>query len=174
MLPAFLIRKPEYELVAMTSRDCAEVSALHSARFPKAWGTGEFHSLLSQDPVFGFVARQTNGKAPAAGNQPLSGSGTLPGFVLARHVAGEAEILTIAVQARLGRAGLGWRLMQAAMREAHRQGGETMFLEVDAGNLPAVGLYRKLGFETVGERKAYYTDASGAKSTALVMRRDLR
>jgi ribosomal-protein-alanine N-acetyltransferase len=167
MLPAFLTRKLDYELVAMTSRDCAEVSALHSVRFPKAWGTGEFHSLLSQEPVFGFVARQTNGK-PSPGRAPL------PGFVLARHVAGEAEILTVAVQAKLGRAGLGWRLMQAAMREAHRQGGETMFLEVDAGNVAAVGLYRKLGFQTVGERKAYYTDASGAKSTALVMRRDLR
>ena len=162
MLPAFLKSKPDYELVAMTSRDCAEVAALHSARFPKAWGAGEFHSLLSQEPVFGFVARQTNGRAP------------LPGFILARHVAGEAEILTVAVQAKLGRAGLGWRLMQAAMREAHRQGGETMFLEVDAGNAAAVGLYRKLGFETVAERKAYYTDASGTKSTALVMRRDLR
>jgi ribosomal-protein-alanine N-acetyltransferase len=167
MLPAFLTRKPDYELVAMTSRDCAEVSALHSARFPKAWGTGEFHSLLSQEPVFGFVARRTNGK-PSPGQVPLAG------FVLARHVAGEAEILTVAVQAKLGRVGLGWRLMQAAMREAHRQGGETMFLEVDAGNVAAVGLYRKLGFQTVGERKAYYTDASGAKSTALVMRRDLR
>lgn len=166
MLPAFLTRKPDYELVAMTSGDCAEVAALHSARFPKAWGTGEFHSLLSQEPVFGFVARQTNG--------PRGTKAPLPGFVLARHVAGEAEILTVAVQARLGRVGLGWRLMQAAIREAHRQGGETMFLEVDAGNAPAVGLYRKLGFQTVGERKAYYTDASGAKSTALVMRRDLR
>jgi ribosomal-protein-alanine N-acetyltransferase len=168
MLPAFLTRKPDYELITMVSRDCAEVSALHNTRFPKAWGTGEFHSLLSQEPVFGFVARQTNGK------RSIPNKLTLPGFVLARHVAGEAEILTVAVQAKLGRAGLGWRLMQAAMREAHRRGGETMFLEVDGGNVPAVGLYRKLGFETVGERKAYYTDASGAKSTALVMRRDLR
>jgi ribosomal-protein-alanine N-acetyltransferase len=164
MLPSCLTRKPDYELIAMVSRDCAEVSALHSDRFPKAWGTGEFHSLLSQDPVFGFVARQTNSLV----KKPL------PGFVLARHVADEAEILTVAVHSKLGRTGLGWRLMQAAMREAHRRGGESMFLEVDAGNTPAVGLYRKLGFETVGERKAYYTDASGRKSTALVMRRDLR
>lgn len=164
MLPSFLSRKPDYELLAMASRDCADVSALHGDRFPHPWGAGEFHSLLSQDPVFGFVARQTNALVKKS----------LPGFVLARHVAGEAEILTVAVNAKLGRTGLGWRLMQAAMREAHRRGGESMFLEVDAGNVPAVGLYRKLGFEKVGERKAYYTDASGQKSTALVMRRDLR
>jgi ribosomal-protein-alanine N-acetyltransferase len=49
-----------------------------------------------------------------------------------------------------------------------------MFLEVDGGNKPALGLYRKLGFETVGERKAYYVSDTGTKSSALVMRRVLR
>jgi [ribosomal protein S18]-alanine N-acetyltransferase len=164
MLESYLTLKPEFEIVAMTPQDCAEVSTLHGERFPRAWNDGEFHSLLAQGPVFGFVARQTN----AFLKKPL------PGFVLARHVAGEAEILTIAVQAKLGRSGLGWRLMQAALREAHVRGGESMFLEVDGGNAPALGLYRKLGFETVGERKAYYADEKGIKSTALVMRRVLR
>ncbi|WP_244598719.1 GNAT family N-acetyltransferase [Rhizobium tubonense] len=164
MLEAYLSLKPEFEIVAMESRDCAEVSVLHGERFAKGWGAGEFHSLLSQETVFGFVARQTN----AILRKPL------PGFVLARHVAGEAEILAIAVHPKLGRTGLGWRLMQAAMREAHARGGETMFLEVDGGNQAALGLYRKLGFEKVGERQAYYVDEKGQKSTALVMRRVLR
>jgi len=98
----------------------------------------------------------------------------LPGFVLARQVAGEAEILTIAVQTKVARAGLGWRLMQAAMREAKLRGGESIFLEVDDGNAAALGLYGKLGFEKVGERRGYYKDAKGAVSTALVMKRVLR
>ncbi|MDM7979469.1 MAG: ribosomal-protein-alanine acetyltransferase, partial [Rhizobium sp.] len=34
--------------------------------------------------------------------------------------------------------------------------------------------YRKLGFEKAGERPAYYTDENGRRSSALVMRRDLR
>jgi ribosomal-protein-alanine N-acetyltransferase len=164
MLESYLTLKPEFEIIAMQPEDCVEVANLHRSRFARPWGDGEFHSLLAQETVFGFVARQTN----AFLKKPL------PGFVLARHVAGEAEILTIAVNARLGRAGLGWRLMQAAIREARGRGGETMFLEVDGGNLPAIGLYRKLGFEKVGERKAYYVDDRGAKSTALVMRRVLR
>jgi ribosomal-protein-alanine N-acetyltransferase len=164
ILESYLTLKPEYEIVAMGSQDCAEVSALHGLRFAKPWGAGEFHSLLSQEPVFGFVARQTN----AILRKPL------PGFVLARQVAGEAEILSIAVHPKLGRTGLGWRLMQAAMREAHALGGETMFLEVDSGNLAALGLYRKLGFEKAGERQAYYVDEKGQKSSALVMRRVLR
>lgn len=98
----------------------------------------------------------------------------LGGFVLAREVAGEAEILTVAVADKFARAGLGWRLMQSAIREAMMRGAETMFLEVDNNNASALGLYRKLGFKTVAERKAYYTAKDGTKSTALVMRRDLR
>lgn len=64
--------------------------------------------------------------------------------------------------------------MQSATREAMMRGAETMFLEVDNANTSAVGLYRKLGFKTVAERKAYYTARDGSKSTALVMRRDFR
>jgi ribosomal-protein-alanine N-acetyltransferase len=64
--------------------------------------------------------------------------------------------------------------MQAAMREARSRGGESMFLEVDNGNTAALGLYRKLGFEKVGERQGYYRQENGALSTALVMKRVLR
>ncbi|TXH81376.1 MAG: N-acetyltransferase [Rhizobium sp.] len=164
MLESYLTLKAEYEIVPMELKDCAEVAFLHGERFPRIWDETEFQGLLGQDTTFGFVARQTNAILKKA----------LPGFVLARHAAGEGEILTIAVNAKLGRTGLGWRLMQAALRETRNRGGETMFLEVDGGNQPALGLYRKLGFETVGERKAYYVSDDGAKSTALVMRRVLR
>ena len=51
---------------------------------------------------------------------------------------------------------------------------EDIFLEVDEGNVAARGLYGKLGFSKVGERRAYYAAADGTRSTALVMRRDLR
>lgn len=164
MLEAYLSLKPEFELVAMDADDCHAVALLHGERFARPWGDGEFHSLLSQENVFGFVARQTN----AFLKKPL------PGFVLARQAAGEAEILTVAVQAKAARSGLGWRLMQAAMREAHARGGESMFLEVDNGNTAALGLYRKLGFEQVGERRGYYKNERGVTSAALVMKRVLR
>ena len=164
MLEAYLSLKPEFEIVAMDADDCHAVALLHGERFARPWGDGEFHSLLSQENVFGFVARQTN----AFLKKPL------PGFVLARQAAGEAEILTVAVQAKSARSGLGWRLMQAAMREAHARGGESMFLEVDNGNAAALGLYRKLGFEQVGERRGYYKNEKGVTSAALVMKRVLR
>ncbi|MDQ0455288.1 GNAT family N-acetyltransferase [Rhizobium paknamense] len=165
MIDTLFSWKAEYEVLAMESRDCAEVAELHAERFPRPWTDGEFVSLLSQSTTFGFVARPTNN---------LVFKPALSGFVLARQVAGEAEILTVAVQEKAGRAGLGWRLMQAALRQAALDGGQTMFLEVEEGNSPAIGLYRKLGFEVAGRRPAYYTDAEGRRTAALVMRRDLR
>jgi len=165
MLEAIFARKAEFEVVAMGLDDCHDVSDLHGQRFSRPWNDGEFESLLLQPNSFGFVIRQTN---------TLMFKPQLSGFVLAREVAGDAEILTIAVHEKSARNGLGWRLMQAAMRESRVRGGEIMFLEVDDGNHSAINLYRKLGFETVGERPAYYADTNGRRSAALVMRRDLR
>ena len=64
--------------------------------------------------------------------------------------------------------------MLSAMTEAKRRGAEEMFLEVDETNIAAVSMYRKLDFIKVGERSAYYAQQGGARTTALVMRCDLR
>ena len=162
-LSDYFTRKPVFEIFPLETDDVGIAAMLHRLRFPQPWNDGEFHSLLSQDSVFGFLAVKEGALGRTAG-----------GFVLARATAGEAEILTIGVDERFGRAGLGWRLMQAALREAKMRGAEDVFLEVDERNAAACGLYVKLGFSKVGERKAYYAAADGSRSTALVMRRDLR
>ncbi|MDO9417735.1 N-acetyltransferase [Pararhizobium sp.] len=149
----------------MQAGDLHAAADLHKARFSHAWNDGAFHSLLNQETVFGFVAKQTSLQW---------GVSTLGGFVLSRAAAGEAEILTVGVDLRFERQGLGWRLMRAAMGEARHRGVESMFLEVDETNGGAVGLYQKLGFFKVGERNAYYKSGDGRRSTALVMKLDLR
>ena len=78
------------------------------------------------------------------------------GFVLARLAAGEAEIFTVAVARAHRRQGIGWRLMDAVLRELHAQRAEALFLEVDEANLAALALYRRLGFHEVGKRPRYY------------------
>lgn len=139
------------------------VSDLHAGTFTRPWTDGEFLDMLAQPTVFGFVARElTWGKA------------RILGFVLARAAAGEAEILTIAVAPDWQGHGLGRKMMDAVLYRAHHERVESVFLEVDETNAPAIALYRKLGFIEVGGRPDYYRDRSGRKTSALVMRRDLR
>ncbi|OBZ96845.1 alanine acetyltransferase [Pararhizobium polonicum] len=162
-LTDYFVRKPEFEIFSLETADLPKAADIHKLRFTPSWSDGELHALLVQDTVFGFIARQSNAYA-----RPLAG-----GFVLSRVAAGEAEILTIGVDPRFSRMGLGWRLMRAALREARDQAAEAVFLEVDETNTAAVALYRKLGFAKVGERRAYYQDVNGVKTAALVMRLDL-
>ena len=162
-LTDYFVRKPEFEIVALQTAHLPHAAAVHRLRFTPPWSDGEMHALLVQETVFGFVACQSNAYA-----RPATG-----GFVLSRVAASEAEILTIAVDSRFARAGLGWRLMRAAIREARDRSAEAVFLEVDETNAAAVALYRKLGFAKVGERRAYYQDVNGVKTAALVMRLDL-
>ena len=159
----YFTRRTEFDIFPLEEADLGAAAALHGQRFAASWSDGEIHALLTQETVFGFVARQTNGMfRPAFG-----------GFVLSRAAAGEAEILTIGVDPRFARSGLGWRLMQAAMREALVKGAETLFLEVDESNEAAVKLYKRHGFAAIGTRKGYYPRPDGAPATALVMARDL-
>ena len=112
LLESFFARKIEFDIFPLEFEDCRGMSALHGERFHRGWGDGEFHSLMTQENVFGYSARLNGG---------VAGFG---GFVLARSVAGEAEILTIAVSDKYPRQGLGWRLMLAALREMRGRGTE--------------------------------------------------
>lgn len=141
-------------------QDCGEIQRIHALAFHHGWSSDDFRSLIAQDTVFGFVARPAGKPAEACG------------FVLARLVAGEAEILTIAVAPDTRRQGTGRALMDAVLRHLHQERAETLFLEVDEANVAAQALYRRLGFRKVGDRPAYYETENG-RSAALVLRRDL-
>jgi ribosomal-protein-alanine N-acetyltransferase len=161
----YFVRRPEFDVFPMRAEHLTAVAGIHATLFKPAWSAGECHALLLQESVFGYVARQNNAQGGAATG----------GFVLVRAGGGEAEILTIGVDPRYRRAGLGWRLMQAALGHARRDGAEAMFLEVDQANTGAIALYGRLGFRKVGERKAYYKP-SGKDAPAVgadILRLDL-
>ncbi len=168
-----LIRKAEYSIHPLTGADCTAMAQLHVEGFSRPWSDGEFHALLSQGPVFGFIARRQRA------------SGRPAGFILARLAAGEAEILTVVTGRHARRSGLGHRLVAAVLRHLHHVRAETVFLEVDEANAAAIALYKGFGFLEVARRPAYYDTHAGkdtpagkgtpaGKSAALVMRLDLK
>jgi ribosomal-protein-alanine N-acetyltransferase len=89
--------------------------------------------------------------------------GAAEGFVLYRDVAGDVEIMNLAV--RVKGQGHGRFLLEkffAALFSGGPQSGRKVFLEVAASNVPARKLYESLGFEKTGVRKAYYRSGEDA------------
>jgi ribosomal-protein-alanine N-acetyltransferase len=92
---------------------------------------------------------------------------------LTRHAADEAEVLSIAVDGRARRRGLGRRLLRRNLQRLATFGVGRVFLEVDAGNEPALALYRRMGFVEAGRREGYYRGTAGQVAPALVLCRTL-
>ncbi|HZV17850.1 MAG TPA: GNAT family N-acetyltransferase [Sphingobium sp.] len=95
------------------------------------------------------------------------------GFALLRSIAGEAELLLLAVHPSHRGRGHGKRLLDRCMAEAEAGGAQAMFLEVRRGN-PALHLYNKAGFIQYNIRRDYYTGCNGQRTDALSLKMILR
>jgi len=88
--------------------------------------------------------------------------GRVVGYAVCWIVAGEAELLNLAVHPERARGGVGRGLLAAAMRAAEAADCAKMTLEVSERNAPAVRLYESAGFRVVGRRAKYYNDGADA------------
>jgi ribosomal-protein-alanine N-acetyltransferase len=130
------------------------LATLHARAFERPWSMAEIAKLLENPAVFAVLSRA---------DEPQ-------GFVLAWAAAGDAELLTVAVVPEARRKGVGAALVTAAGVAALVRGAAHMHLEVAEDNAGARALYRKLGYEEAGRRRAYYA-GEGAAVDAVVMRR---
>ena len=141
----------------VTRADAAALAEVHAAGFDKPW-TG--------DDILRF-AEDRGGFAIAAEDD-----GAISGFILCRAMAGEAEILTLAVRPEHRRRGVARLLVEAAAALAS-QTVDAMFLEVAEDNPGAIALYAQTGFSSVGRRGGYYARPGAPAVAAIVMRRAL-
>jgi [ribosomal protein S18]-alanine N-acetyltransferase len=149
-------RKNDLFYENLKSTHSVDMARLHSQGFYLPWTDGSFYTFLNQPDNFGIIVRRVGENTPAIG------------FVLARVIADEAEILTIVVDQKQQGKGLGMGLMTVLLRKLHELDIKSLFLEVDEQNNAAIGLYKRLGFEIIAKRPSYYETAHG-RSDALVM-----
>ena len=112
--------------------------------------TGAWSEREIADEAQSTLARLVLAEAPA---------GEVLGYALGWEVAGETQILRVAVGAAHRRQGLGRALLEALCAAC---GGGEALLEVRASNLPAITLYERAGFVITGRREGYYRDGEAA------------
>jgi ribosomal-protein-alanine N-acetyltransferase len=148
--PLFIIRPMQVE-------DLPQVMAIEETVYSHPWTLGIFQDCLR----VGYCCWVLNLDARVIGYGVMS------------VVVDESHILNICVDPKWQGKGLGMKLLSRLLKIAHQHGAETAFLEVRVGNKVAIGLYEKLGFIEVGQRRGYYPERNQTREDAIVMSLEL-
>jgi ribosomal-protein-alanine N-acetyltransferase len=127
---------------------------------------GSVQSLLAQCPEAAQWSIQgLQGVFTASGRAWVAEcdrSNTICGFLSARIVSDQAEVLNLAVSPECRRAGHATALLLEALSEFRRFNLSSVFLEVRESNLPAIRFYERCGFVNSGVRPGYYRNPNEA------------
>lgn len=134
----------------MRVEDLNEVLEIEAASFSKPWTEDHFLDELNSCFSHPMVA--------------LAPGGAVAGYLCLKQVldVDEAEILDVAVEPSQRGRGIGRILVDWALSFCRERGVRTAFLEVRAGNVEAIALYRRMGFNEAGVRKKYYDNGDDA------------
>lgn len=128
-------------------------------RFGEAWTRSQLSGIL---PMAGVTLTIAVDRADES----------VVGFSLVRTVAGESELLLIAVLEDQQCRGVGGLLLDHFLDSARDEGVDRVHLEVRDGN-PAISIYHAAGFSPVGRRRNYYHAANGKRYDAITLARQL-
>ncbi len=97
--------------------------------------------------------------------------GEIVGYATSCLERGGGEIVSIAVEPRLRRHGIGRALMRQTLRALAAAGAEAVSLAVRESNASAIAFYDTFGFERVRRMPGYYHDGEAAVRMRLRLRR---
>lgn len=129
----------------MQSTDIPEVFEIDKASAVLYWPERSYHFEVEQNEASRpFVAVGSDGK--------------ILGFIVFWLIIDEAHLANFAVCAKARCMGIGRALLNHGLRVCYEGGARISFLEVRAGNAPAIHLYESTGYHTESIRKQYYQD----------------
>lgn len=146
------------EVVDLIPSDAPEIAKLEAMCFAQPWSPAQLRDALASDAYLALGLRVNS---------------VLTAYVSLIMLPPEMEILNLGVTPLCRGQGQGKQLAREALRHAWTRGARTCFLEVDACNEPALGLYTGLGFARTGIRPGYYPSPTGPRD-AVIMRYRMR
>lgn len=122
-------------------KDAKELGHLDRECFSVPWSEKAFSDEAENEKAIYVVAKENN---------------KILGYAGLWKVLDEGQITNIAVRKKLRRQGIAENMLRELLKKATSQDIKRLSLEVRKSNEAAIGLYSKMGFFVVGERKNYY------------------
>ncbi|MEQ9567743.1 MAG: ribosomal protein S18-alanine N-acetyltransferase [Pseudomonadales bacterium] len=146
-----------FEFRQLIPGDCAQVAKLHQQLEYSGWNKAQRLQAMELYP-YSWVLLNNN---------------QIQSYICYQTTVPQVELLNLGVAKEWQGQGIAFSLLKATI-ELLPNYAESVFLEVRRSNSPAIGLYQKLGFSKVGERRNYYSAANETREDALVYRYDFK
>ena len=129
----------------MTKEDVEAVVKIEEEAYGKHhWAKSSFYDEMSNNLAKYYVAKTADGE--------------IVGYAGSWHIIDEGHITTIAVKNDYLRNHIGEAIIKTIIDDCYKNNIKYMTLEVRVSNIPAIKLYEKYGFQSLGTRKGYYQD----------------
>ena len=128
-----------YEINPATLCDVAEIKKIEDACFSTPWSERSILESL-ENPCSHFYIAKDEGRAL--------------GYIGIQIFSGEGYVTNVATLPECRKQGIAKALVERAFENEM----EFLTLEVRKSNIPAINLYKKLGFEEVGVRPRFYRE----------------
>ena len=143
---------------SLESRDVEAILEIQAACPEIAQWSAWDYDRVARGEMAGWVATEySEVSVEGSGKLRAELDGEVAGFLIARRLSSELEILNFAVESEWRRCGIGANLLDAALEWAQSFQATQAILEVRASNLAALRFYERHKFEVVGRRPRYYT-----------------
>lgn len=146
----------EYGILPICVSDAKEIAMLEKKSFTHdVWNESSIVSDIENNNRIWYKAQNRSGK--------------IIGYCAIMQSDDSAELLKLAIDERFHNKGIATTLLLHALYDIRNLKKDMIFLEVRKDNVPAINLYKSIGFVQVNIRKNYY----GACVDGLVMRADV-
>jgi [ribosomal protein S18]-alanine N-acetyltransferase len=144
------------EIRVLELSDLNAIEAIEQKAYPTPWSRSMFASELAKPTSICLGAFEGR---------------DLVGYVINSRYVDAWHVMNVAVDPEHQRRGVATALLERLFEVTRDDERRGYTLEVRVSNEDAIGLYEKLGFDSRGIRRGYYTDN---REDALIMWRDAR
>ena len=144
------------EIRRRTQRDLEAIDRIERRSYPTPWSRSMFASELSKPSSVSLGAYETE-------------TAELVGYLVISRYVDAWHVMNVAVVPERRRQGIASALFDRLFEVTGNDGRRGYTLEVRISNEAAIKLYERLGFQSRGVRRGYYTDN---REDALIMWRD--